>query len=118
MNTELKRKWIAALRSGKYKQTAGSLCRTDNKGKPAAYCCLGVLCEVIHKHDQSVEPDVVNNNAAFYIDNKTGRSLHSSLDQQLRHRIDMKKLDHDCLLAMNDSGKDFKYIATYIKDNM
>lgn len=33
-------KWINALRSGKYKQTQGSL--QDAKG----YCCLGVACEL------------------------------------------------------------------------
>lgn len=30
-------KWINALRSGKYKQTKGALCRDG------AFCCLGVL---------------------------------------------------------------------------
>jgi hypothetical protein len=34
------RKWVEALRSGKYQQTTGALCR-DGK-----YCCLGVACEV------------------------------------------------------------------------
>lgn len=33
-------KWIKALRSGKYKQTTGSL--RDDKG----HCCLGVLCAI------------------------------------------------------------------------
>lgn len=41
MNSELKAKWIAALRSGKYKQGRSVLRTADNK-----YCCLGVLCEV------------------------------------------------------------------------
>lgn len=34
------RKWLKALRSGKYKQTISSL--QDRNG----YCCLGVACEV------------------------------------------------------------------------
>lgn len=41
MDKELKAKWVAALRSGKYKQGKGVL-----RGHSNAYCCLGVLCEV------------------------------------------------------------------------
>jgi hypothetical protein len=41
MEQELKDKWIAALRSGKYKQGKYQLRDSDN-----CYCCLGVLCEV------------------------------------------------------------------------
>lgn len=40
MNQEAKKPWLAALRSGKYRQTTESL--NDENG----YCCLGVLCEV------------------------------------------------------------------------
>jgi hypothetical protein len=37
MNQVIKEKWVAALRSGEYKQTKGYL--RNKKG----YCCLGVL---------------------------------------------------------------------------
>jgi hypothetical protein len=37
------RKWVKALRSGKYKQTSGTL--KDDVG----YCCLGVACDVFAK---------------------------------------------------------------------
>ena len=37
---ENRRKWVEALRSGKYKQTSGSL--HDDNG----FCCLGVACEI------------------------------------------------------------------------
>lgn len=40
MDQTLKRRWIKALRSGKYQQTTGDL---HNLG---AYCCLGVLCDI------------------------------------------------------------------------
>lgn len=42
MDATLKAKWVAALRSGKYKQGKGYLQRT-----PGKFCCLGVLCNVI-----------------------------------------------------------------------
>lgn len=44
MNTEIKIKWIEALRSGEYKQGIGML--KNNRG---SYCCLGVLCDLYQK---------------------------------------------------------------------
>lgn len=41
MDAELKAKWVAALRSGKYRQGHNAL-MTDN-----GYCCLGLLCHLI-----------------------------------------------------------------------
>ena len=40
MNKKIKAKWVAALRSGQYKQTQNQL-RDGNK-----FCCLGVLCNI------------------------------------------------------------------------
>jgi hypothetical protein len=40
LKKRVKKKWLEALRSGKYEQTSGTL---SQDGK---YCCLGVLCEV------------------------------------------------------------------------
>jgi len=40
MNQEIKAKWVAALKSGKYPQGAFKL---NSRG---SYCCLGVLCEI------------------------------------------------------------------------
>ena len=48
MPKEIKDKWIAALRSGKYKQ---GKYRLENDG---GYCCLGVLQKVV---DDKVERD-------------------------------------------------------------
>ena len=43
MKKEIADKWIAALRSGEYKQVQAYL------HTQAGYCCLGVLCDVISK---------------------------------------------------------------------
>jgi hypothetical protein len=40
MNPEVKQKWIAALRSGKYEQSSERL------RSVSGYCCLGVLCDL------------------------------------------------------------------------
>ena len=42
MDQELKAKWVAALRSGKYQQTTGMLRESESNG----FCCLGVLLDI------------------------------------------------------------------------
>ena len=43
MNTEIKARWTAALRSGEYPQAEGRLRATEG------FCCLGVLCDLAVK---------------------------------------------------------------------
>jgi hypothetical protein len=43
MKADIKTKWVAALRSGKYEQTLSML--RNNEG----FCCLGVLCDLYSK---------------------------------------------------------------------
>lgn len=47
MNEEVKKKWVAALRSGEYKQGKDQL-KTERYGE-CTYCCLGVLCDLFAK---------------------------------------------------------------------
>jgi len=49
MNPEIKDRWIAALRSGSYKQTQGQL---RSVSEPNCYCCLGVLADLYLKDTQ------------------------------------------------------------------
>lgn len=55
MDPELKAKWVAALRSGKYEQTTGALCRIGADDGKLRYCCLGVLMEVLGVPYEQVE---------------------------------------------------------------
>jgi hypothetical protein len=43
MKPEIKKKWVKALKSGKYEKTTGALC-IDGK-----FCCLGVLTDIYAK---------------------------------------------------------------------
>lgn len=45
MNSAVKEKWLAALRSGRYKQGRGALAQHDDDGD-MLFCCLGVLCDL------------------------------------------------------------------------
>ena len=52
MKPEIKAAWIAALRSGEYKQTRGKLHRSfrmTGDSLVEEYCCLGVLCDLHRK---------------------------------------------------------------------
>lgn len=44
IDPEIKAKWLAALRSGQYKQGKEYLCRVINN--EPSFCCLGVLADV------------------------------------------------------------------------
>ena len=44
MNTEIQAQWVAALRSGEYRQGKSQL-----RGADDTFCCLGVLCDLAVK---------------------------------------------------------------------
>ena len=57
LNRELMEKWVAALRSGEYKQGAEYLCQYDEDGNATAFCCLGVLQNIERRIGDMVEGD-------------------------------------------------------------
>lgn len=52
MNGSIKKRWVEALRSGRYKQGRGVLWNPSDN----TFCCLGVLCEIA-REDGIVERD-------------------------------------------------------------
>lgn len=48
MKPDIKKAWVDALRSGKYRQTSGFLKQNEATGE-AKYCCLGVLCDIYER---------------------------------------------------------------------
>ena len=56
LKPEFKSKWVAALRSGDYKQTTSCLCeKLSDVKKPLednSYCCLGVGCSILGINDE------------------------------------------------------------------
>ena len=47
MNSRIKKMWLKALRSGKYKQARRAM--MSNFGGETKYCCLGVLADLYEK---------------------------------------------------------------------
>jgi len=96
MNSKLKRKWVAALRSGKYKQGFRTLWRESDN----SHCCLGVL-EAIQGHK---EPKGVLYNLRGMIDGAWSTYGVSEEERSI-------------LAIMNDGKRPFSDIADYIEDN-
>lgn len=69
MKKSVKARWVAALRSGEYKQGIGELRSADDR-----FCCLGVLCD-LHgdrwRHDSHDEPYSYDQHSHFNLPPKT-----------------------------------------------
>lgn len=110
MNAEIKEEWVAALRSGKYSQTEGSL--RDEIG----YCCLGVLCELLEARGIG-HYDGDNN---YWFENKHEKNMpptairdYLGLDSwKINYEGEIKSLD-----SLNDDGKRFEEIANAIEQS-
>ena len=63
MKPEIKAAWLAALRSGEYRQTTGTL--RDSAG---AFCCLGVLCDLAAKQGIGQWDNPLGDTATFIVD--------------------------------------------------
>ena len=58
MNPEIKQQWVAALRSGEYRQGKYMLHNVDEN----TYCCLGVLCDLAVKAGLQVDKSAGKHN--------------------------------------------------------
>ena len=101
---EFKKKWVAALRSGEYKQGMGLLKGEDWNGGPFSYCCLGVACEVAGC--KNIDGPFIRKGAGIRGITKLPKILIG--DDGLP----------DKLAKMNDFGKSFKQIANWIEKNL
>lgn len=101
-----RKKWVKALRSGKYEQTTGRLTR-DGK-----YCCLGVACDVsgLGKWEYG---------GAFGADlyrTKMGEAEGWSLPYEVINRLGFNRYDETVLILRNDKkGDTFLDIADTIE---
>jgi hypothetical protein len=91
MDKELKAKWVAALRSGKYAQGQGDYFDPET----GTYCCLGVL-------------DIVDLGDAC-----TNLHLWGEAESKAGESSQLQEL-----IRMNDTGKSFSEIADWIEANL
>lgn len=100
MNQELKAKWIAALRSGEWKQGQDVL--RDHKDR---YCCLGVL----HQLASGKKP-------SRYWAHSDRAPASDECDRPDETLLPSKVIR--ALVGMNDGGKSFAEIADYIEAHL
>lgn len=105
MKTEIKEKWLKALRSDDYQQTTGTLC--DEKG----YCCLGVLLDVVDKSQWRKTP--------LGTTSWGERQLSVDLDKKAMDEIGVTFEQQENLIEMNDNEYcSFREIANWIEENI
>lgn len=98
MNKTIKRMWLKALRSGKYKQIQQQL------GNNQGHCCLGVLCEVM-KLPKSESP-----NGFIY----SGLQKTLPSEATCKAKIPQKRLEQ-LILRNDEMNWNFTKIATWIE---
>lgn len=111
MKSELKTKWVEALRSGEYTQGKHRLRTKDND-----FCCLGVLCDIVDPSgwEMSVLSD------CYEYENYVG-TLPMAFAQDIDFPLVVQKgmTNFEAILQnMNDSGVPFSEIADYIEENL
>lgn len=104
MDARVKKLWVKALRSGKYRQGTGML-----RNKRNQFCCLGVLCNLHAMEHPGIakeqkRKDMYLDNAA-YLPNAV-----LAWAGLMKESSTMFKL-----ASMNDAGESFKEIAKEIE---
>lgn len=127
MDAQVKAKWIAALKSGNYKQGKGVLADP----KRGEHCCLGVLCELaaaeglIRKANDGryIEFDgashVLPGTVARWagLEYPDGRPMISPIVPE-RHVVDGCVYDNTTLASLNDDDRAFTEIANLIERHL
>ena len=104
---EHRQEWVAALRSGNYKQTQGILRRDDG------YCCLGVACEISGLAEWK---EVSGDSETFYIYLDKNDRLPSEVSSYYGIRRYYGDYEREKSLTLaNDRGDSFDDIANIIE---
>lgn len=132
------KKWVKALRSGKFKQGRGTLKQYNSKGV-AQHCCLGVLCELYNdtmkkNKKKTLTEKVYDNDSDFSHGYCRFGGKKEDLPKEVKDWAGMKNHlgkfrspnnygdtymfnQESCLADLNDIGKKFKTIADIIEQN-
>lgn len=95
-------KWANALRSGKYKQTTGTLKARNSD----SYCCLGVACVIAG----IPKKEIVGLGMPTELIEEFQKKLPPFLREEIGHPTAL-----ETLATMNDNGTSFEKIANRIE---
>lgn len=118
MNKNVKKVWLKALRSGRYKQGEGLLCNQYEGEKPT-YCCLGVLFNESSDGDweRDIDYDGLPDSVWFAVANNDVDQ--SDLPSGEAEKFGLNRISVAKLVEMNDEdNKSFKEIASWIEENL
>jgi hypothetical protein len=133
MKNHIMKKWVRALRSGKYKQGSGTLKQYNSK-RQAQHCCLGVLCELYNKdmkkNKKKTLPETIHyQDSDFSFGYTRFGNKRDDLPKEVIKWSGMKNslgefvsvnnpaYDQHNLSDLNDTGRKFKTIANIIEKN-
>ena len=126
MNSQVKEKWIAALRSGEYEQGDGKL-RT-RKG----YCCLGVLCDLYSKENAwdwefRGDDETIHLPMDYWYFDEESEFLPISVMEwsglktncpEVNVNTDAYEGDYDLIANLNDAGYSFDALSNIIEEQL
>jgi hypothetical protein len=132
MKKTVMKKWVKALRSGKFKQGKEQLKKTNPQGK-VNHCCLGVLCELYNEEMiKNKKKKLKETTTNEYYEKQGTHSLTHSFDG-IQDTLPKKVMNwsgvsneygkfYDSteplnLVEMNDDGKRFTTIGNFIEKN-
>ena len=126
------REWVAALRSGDYKQGHGTLCRDvptsieDRRSEEQTFCCMGVACDLFLDADWvEINPGLwgfmtngtkINGRGPHHENAMPPWELRGAINQALPSLSGPDDDSCQALVVWNDEkGHSFKTIAYYIE---
>lgn len=125
MDKKTKKQWVAALRSGEYKQGSGKLRQQavdDNGDYTAAkqeFCCLGVLCDLVEPNQWMQKEHSWANGRSGNPDDtgmpRDGLQKKLGLDKPAS-RSNGSNTIAEKLAQLNDDGHTFEEIANWIEE--
>lgn len=115
MDKRVKKLWVKALKSGKYKQGQGYLATDDG------HCCLGVLCDLAVKEGVLKPPRLSKDHDCRVF----GKASIYLLPPKVAHWAKLKHQDppidhvkYTKLTHANDGGLSFETIADIIEEQL
>jgi len=110
---KLQKKWIKALRSGKYKQGRNYLRTNKNE-----FCCFGVLCDI---SEDNAEWRFRPQHSAYsivieYPTQKLNFASMSMPPLELTKEVGLKPSEVNQIVKMNDSGASFEGISNKLME--
>jgi len=117
------RKWIDALKSGKYRKAKNYLMLVNKDNRPKGFCCLGVYCFI---SNQKWKPStIIGDDHVFFGTKEQDSALNTTQMNKLKLRSSMGQIrftenyhTHNSLASMNDdTSKTIKEIGIWIEKN-